>query len=422
MNITRPPPCIPTPPFFFLSCRSLTKVRLKWVKNRGLDHIIDRDTAIKAAILLKDAIKRSPSSLLPARHLSPLQKPLGLTIPVLRFLRRYPTLFLPSSHPRFPSLPSFSLSPAALLLDRQESAATSSVDASYRLTRLLMMSRSRSLPLPTIHSLRYDLGLPADFADSDLFHVSRRSDGIPYLVLNSWRDDLAVSELQRRHLATINSPSYRDLKLTPISFPMRFPRGYGSMNKVKAWMEEFHRLPYISPYEDSSGIDPESDLMEKRVVGILHEVLSLMIHKKTKRNYLRGLREELNLPHRFTRVFTRYPGIFYLSLKCKTTTLVLREGYERGKLVEPHPIALVRNKYYYVMRTGVLYRGKGLTRLALEEDDPLGINGSEDRMGEEVMVNDADEEEKCESDGNDECYEMSSSGSDLESDLGSDEY
>lgn len=187
-------------------------------------------------------------------------------------------------------------------------------------------------------------------------------------------------------------------------------------------MEEFHRLPYISPYEDSSGIDPESDLMEKRVVGILHEVLSLMIHKKTKRNYLRGLREELNLPHRFTRVFTRYPGIFYLSLKCKTTTLVLREGYERGKLVDPHPIALVRNKYYYVMRTGVLYRGKGLTRLALEEDDPLGINGSEDRMGEEVMVNDADEEEKCESDGNDECYEMSSSGSDLESDLGSDEY
>ncbi|KAJ0982257.1 hypothetical protein J5N97_010512 [Dioscorea zingiberensis] len=282
------------------------------------------------------------------------------------------------------------------------------------------MSRSRSLPLPAIPPPRYDPGLPAALPSPfppphpGLFHVSRRrTDGIPCLSLSSWRDDLAVSELQRRHLDSINNPSYRDLKKppnsssAPLAFPMSFPRGYGSMKKVKAWMDDFYRLPYISPYEDSSGIDPDSDLMEKRVVGVLHELLSLTIHKKTKRNYLRGLREDLNLPHRFTRVFTRYPGIFYLSLKCKTTTVMLREGYQRGKLVEPHRLALVRNKFYYVMRTGVLYRGKGLTRLALEEDDPLGINAGEDGTEEQVVLSDVDDDEDVENAGSDDCYEMS---------------
>ncbi|MCD7456241.1 hypothetical protein HAX54_030954 [Datura stramonium] len=70
---------------------------------------------------------------------------------------------------------------------------------------------------------------------------------------------------------------YREFKRgkTVLEFSMSFPRGYGTQKKVKAWIDEFQKLPYISPYEDSRGIDPNSDLMEKRVVGVLHEFLSL---------------------------------------------------------------------------------------------------------------------------------------------------
>ena len=165
------------------------------------------------------------------------------------------------------------------------------------------------------------------------------------------------------------------------------------MKKVKAWMDEFHRLPYISPYDDASGIDPDSDIYEKRNIGLLHELLGLTVHKMVRRNAIRLLREELGLPHKFTRLFTRYPGVFYLSLKCKTTTVVLREGYERGKLVEQHPLAAVRDKVYYVMRTGVLYRGKGLSKLVLDEDvaEEEGELGGEDFQGE-GMDEDADVE------------------------------
>uniref|UniRef100_A0A1D1XK30 General transcription factor 3C polypeptide 6 n=1 Tax=Anthurium amnicola TaxID=1678845 RepID=A0A1D1XK30_9ARAE len=394
---------------------AVKKVRLKWVRSRGLDHIIDRDTDVKAACLLKDAIRRSHTGCLPSRSLSALQKPLGLTVPVLRFLRRYPTLFRESPHPRYPSLPTFSLADAAHLLHRRELDAhlARAPDDAARLARLLMMSNSRSLPLRALLPLRWDLGLPDDFLTSlvptfpDHFRVERRKqDGVPCLALAAWKDDLAVSELQRINERAIAEPSYRDFKRAsamPISspssflaFPMSFPRGYGSQNKVKAWMEEFHKLPYISPYEDVSGLDPESDLMEKHVVGVLHELLSLTIHKKTKRNYLRTLRDELNLPHRFTRVFTRYPGIFYLSLKCRTTTVMLREGYRRGKLVEPHPLALVRDKFYHVMRTGILYRDKGLEEAKLAAGgNPLGVDGEEgDGLDEEMEADDGDEEEE----------------------------
>jgi hypothetical protein len=381
----------------------MQKVRLKWVKNRGLDHLIERTTSIRASCLLLDHLSRLPgTSPVPARSLARLQKPLGLTVPVLRFLRRHPTLFSEQPHPRFPTLLSFSLTAAShTLLSRLADAYAH--DAHLRLARLLLLTRSRSLPLASVLPLRFDLGLPFNFAAAfpashpGVFAVAnnrislRSTSGLP--------EDIAVSSLQRRHAAAIDSATYRALSRppssssAPLAFPMRFPRGYGGMKKVKAWMDEFHRLPYISPYDDASGIDPESDIYEKRNIGLLHELLGLTVHKMVRRNAIRLLREELGLPHKFTRLFTRYPGVFYLSLKCKTTTVVLREGYERGKLVEQHPLAAVRDKVHYVMRTGVLYRGKGLSKLVLDEDvtDEEGALNGEEFEGE-GMDGDADVE------------------------------
>lgn len=278
-----------------------------------------------------------------------------------------------------------------------------------------MMMKSRMAPFQSIHPLKWDLGLPDDFDKTlirkypDHFRVVKASNGLTSLGLAQWREEFAVSALQRSNERSEVGKEYREFKRgrTALEFPMSFPKGYGGQTKVKAWMEEFQKLPYISPYEDSRRIDPNSELMEKRVVGVLHELLSLTIHKKTKRNYLRSLRDELNLPHKFTRIFTRYPGIFYLSLKCKTTTVSLKEGYQRGKLVDPHPLSRVREKYYHVMRTGVLYRGKGLD--LLPQHDSL-INDGEDESGQEES-----EDEEVET--GDESYGQEAS----ESDVGSDE-
>uniref|UniRef100_A0A7N0V1I5 PORR domain-containing protein n=1 Tax=Kalanchoe fedtschenkoi TaxID=63787 RepID=A0A7N0V1I5_KALFE len=392
--------------------RFIAKVRLKWVKNRSLDHIIDTETELKAACLLKDAIKRSSTGFLTSKSVADWQKLLGLTVPVLRFLRRYPTLFHEFPHARYASLPCFKLTDAALLLDSQEHNIHQAHqdDTVDRLCRVLMMTHGRMLPLQSLHPLKWDLGLPDDFHTTLVtkypayFSLVNSANGIPCLRLLQWRDDLAVSQLQRSNQA---GNEYRKFKQgqTALAFPMNFPRGYGAQKKVKAWMDEFHKLPYISPYEDCSRIDPNSELMEKRVVGVLHEILSLTIHKKTKRNYLRGLREQLNLPHKFTRLFTRYPGIFYLSLKCKTTTVALKEGYRRGKLVSPHPLTRIREKYYHVMRTGLLYRNKGINLIPPEA---LLLDGQDN----ETDQDDSHDEDEDEDEMHNESWEGDNSGSD----------
>lgn len=392
-----------------LQNRWITRVRLKWVKNRGLDHIIDTDTDLKAACLLKDAIKRSSTGFLTANSVSDWHKLLGLTVPVIRFLRRYPTLFHEFPHSRYANLPCFRLTDTALLLDslEQKIHLTYENDTMERLFRVLMMMRTRTVPLQSLHSLKWDLGLPDNFEKilvpkfSDDFRFTKTSSGVAGLQLSRWREEFAVSELEKSNEKSEMGNEYRQFKSgqTALAFPMNFPRGYGAQKKVRAWMDEFQKLPYISPYDDSRNIDPNSELMEKRAVGILHEFLSLTIHKKTKRNYLRSLREELNLPHKFTRLFTRYPGIFYLSLKCKTTTVTLKEGYQRGKLVNPHPLVNLRKKFYHVMRMGLLYRAKGVNMIP-----PLNIS-LEDNIENETEQEETEEEEI---ETGDECYEETS--------------
>ncbi|XP_047963402.1 protein WHAT'S THIS FACTOR 9, mitochondrial [Salvia hispanica] len=392
-----------------LHCRTIAKVRLKWVKNRSLDHNIDVQTDIKAAFLIKNAIIRSPTGYLTSKSLIDSQKLLGITVPTLRFMRRYPTLFEEYPHPKYPSLACFKLTELGMMMHQKELGVYEQCEGDIveRLCRVLMMTRSQMLPFQSLHPLKWDLGLPDDFDRNlirkypDHFRVVKGTSGTNCLKLVQWPEDFSVSLLQKMNEKSIEESTegfsrYRGFRRGKVAleFPMSFPRGYGAQKKVKAWMDEFQKLPYISPYEDSRGIDPNSDIMEKRVVGLLHEFLGLTIYKKTKRNYLRCLREEFNLPHRFTRIFTRYPGIFYLSLKCKTTSVALREGYQRGKLVNPHPLAKHRDKVYYLMRTGLIYRGKALD--VIPRLDNLVDNDAED-VGEE----DEDEEEEIEMSGED---------------------
>lgn len=303
------------------------------------------------------------------------------------------------------------------MLDSQEQSIhqTHESNTVERLCKVIMMMKSRSISFQNLHPLKWDLGLPDDLVKTivpkypDLFRVGKTVNGGNCLSLVDWKDEFAVSALQKMQESKSGNDRnlYREFKRRELVFPMSFPRGYGGQKKVRAWMEEFHKLPYISPYEDWSMIDPLSDLMEKRVVGVLHELLSLTIHKKTKRNYLRCLREELCLPHKFTRIFTRYPGIFYLSLKCKTTTVALKEGYQKGKLVDPHPLSRIREKYYYVMRTGVLYRGRGVN-LIPDKDGVVNDGGDgieEEGISEEEVETDGEYSEEYNSemeDGSDE--------------------
>jgi hypothetical protein len=111
------------------------------------------------------------------------------------------------------------------------------------------------------------------------------------------------------------------------------------------------------PYENAFHLPPSSDQAEKWAVAVLHELLWLTVSKKTERDNVFCLGEYLGFGGRFKKALVHHPGIFYLSNKIRTQTVVLREAYRKDFLVEKHPLMGMRNRYIHLMNK-VPKRGK----------------------------------------------------------------
>lgn len=99
--------------------------------------------------------------------------------------------------------------------------------------------------------------------------------------------------------------------------------------------------------------------------------------------------------------------------------------------MDPHPLSLVRDKFFYVMRTGLLYRGKGMTKLVLEEDDLFGEGNCREEQKEQIAIDNEeqdgvygedvgfdDDDVDASDNDDDECYELDDSDDEDGSDNG----
>ncbi|KAK4401988.1 protein WHAT'S THIS FACTOR 1, chloroplastic [Sesamum angolense] len=120
---------------------------------------------------------------------------------------------------------------------------------------------------------------------------------------------------------------------TRITCSMNLPRGFDLQKRVLEWVDEWQNLPYISPYENAFHLAPNSDQAEKWAVGVIHELLSLLVSKKTERENVFCLGEFWGFERvRFKKALVHFPGIFYVSNKIRTQlyislmNMVLRRG------------------------------------------------------------------------------------------------
>ncbi|GER39857.1 ubiquitin carboxyl-terminal hydrolase family protein [Striga asiatica] len=348
--------------------RTFVNARIKWVRDRHLDAAVEREKNLKPLLSLKHLILSHPTQTLPIATISPLKPDLRLPTSAAKFIQKYPMIFktfLPpqTRHP----LPHVKLTPRALALNREETSTLAishyRKDAAQRLAKLLMLARAGKLPLHLIEMFKYDLGLPHDYLKTltlefpDYFQIcdmgfsESRGDVVFGLELVSWPNDLAVSEMQRRQA--------EDGKIgMQIRYSMNLPKGFDLEKRVLEWVDEWQNLPYISPYEDASHLLPSGDLAEKWTVGFIHEVLNLFVSKKTERDNLFCLADFLGFGRmRLKKALVHFPGIFYVSNKLSTQTVVLREAYIKNLLIEKHPLMVMRNKHVSLMNL-VLRRGK----------------------------------------------------------------
>ncbi|XP_010256304.1 PREDICTED: protein ROOT PRIMORDIUM DEFECTIVE 1-like [Nelumbo nucifera] len=407
------------------SSRTFVDAKIKWVRDRGLDHAVEKEKHLRPMIALKNFIKSEPSKSLSVSVAAENKDRLLLPTRAIEFIRRYPSVF----EEFFPGgagvRPHVRLTPEVLRLDEEEKLIYDSFDhrqdAADRLLKLLMLTRVNKLPLHIIDRLRWDLGLPHDYVRTllpdypDYFQVSTITDTIGSgngsetlaLELVCWTNELAVSAMEKKAMAE-GDPPYK--KGMPLAFPLQFSRGFDMEKKVKKWVDEWQNLPYISPYENALHLAPKSDQAEKWTVAVLHELLHILISKKTERDNILCLGEYLGLRSRFKRALMQHPGIFYLSNKIRTHTVVLREAYKRDLLVEKHPLMGMRYQYIHLMNKEKEQRKSAgapnasskepnITQATKKEDED---EGEEDEDEESFELSDSEVEDDSDEDDDEE--------------------
>lgn len=395
---------------FQIHLRTYVDGTIQWVRDRGLDHAVEREKNLLPVINIKDFIKSEPSKSVPVSIITQKKEVLRIPTRPIELIRKYPSIFEEFLPGGIGIQPHVRLTSKVLELDAEEQltyqSETCRQEAADRLVRLLMLSRVHKIPVTIIDQLKWDLGLPKDYVQSivpdfpDYFKVvghqnfASGSGDMRALELVCWNNELATSVLQKM-AAKVKPDTSKGMH--NITFPMKFSNGFVMDKKFKKWVDEWQKLPYISPYENASHLSPNSDESDKWTVAILHELLHMLVTKKTEKENILCIGEYFGLRSRFKRALLHHPGIFYVSSKAGTYTVVLKEGYKRGSVIESSPLTNTRNKYLHLMNTvkedSKTTNEHGGTRQQKQEQK----EGSDDRSGkqnEAELLNSSDDEDE----------------------------
>lgn len=265
-------------------------------------------------------------------------------------------------------------------------------DIASRLLKLLMISRVNKIPIFVLERLKWELGLPLNYEKAlipefpDYFRVIGGDDfgaNEKVLELVCWSDECAVSEVEKK-----------GGKSGKIEFLLQFSKEFEMDKKYKKWLDEWKKLPYVSPFQNAMHLGTKSDESDKWVVAVLHEVLNLFVGKKAEKENLLCLGEYLGLRPSFKRALLQHPGIFYVSSKIGTHTVVLREAYKRGMLIERHTLLGMRSKYIQLMNVvkddNKAKNAQQKSGVDAKKSEGVEVEGDGDEMYDE---SDADESE-----------------------------
>ncbi|KAI3444433.1 hypothetical protein Pfo_001098 [Paulownia fortunei] len=324
-------------------------------KELPFDNVIQRDKKLKLALKIRKILMSQPDRIMALRDLGRFRKALGLQKRrrFIALLRKFPAVFEIVEEGVY-SL-RFKLTPEAESLHLEEMKIRNEMEdlLVVKLRKLLMMSIDKRILLEKIAHLKTDLGLPLEFCDTichrypQYFKVVATGRG-PALELTHWDPELAVSaaelaeeenrerELEERDLIIDRTPRFNRVKL-----PKGLNLSKGEMRRIC----QFRDMPYISPYSDFSDLRSGTPEKEKHACGVVHEILSLTVEKRTLVDHLTHFREEFRFSQQLRGMLIRHPDMFYVSLKGDRDSVFLREAYHDSQLIEKDRMLLIKEKF-----------------------------------------------------------------------------
>lgn len=323
-------------------------------KELPFDSVIQRDKKLKLVLKIRKILVSQPDRIMNLRDLGRYRKELGLTRKrrFIALLKRFPGVFEIIEEGVY-SL-RFKLSPEAERIYLEELKLRNEMEDSLviKLRKLLMMSLQKRILLEKIAHLMTDLGLPPDFRFTicerypQYFRVVPTDRG-PALELTHWDPELAVSAAEASEAETrLKEIQERDLIIErPLKFRrVKLPKGLNLSKGEMRRISQFRDMPYISPYSDFSELRPGTPEKEKHACGVIHEILSLTVEKKTLVDHLTHFREEFKFSQQLRGMLIRHPDMFYVSLKGDRDSVFLREAYRDSQLIEKDKLSLVKEK------------------------------------------------------------------------------
>ncbi|RDX63292.1 Protein ROOT PRIMORDIUM DEFECTIVE 1, partial [Mucuna pruriens] len=371
-------------------------------KELPFDNVIQRDKKLKFVLKVRNILVTQPDRVMSLKTLGKFKRDLGLDKKrrLIAILHKFPAVFQIMEEGVY-SL-KFKMTPEAERLYFEELKVRNEMEelVVVKLRKLLMMSLEKRILLEKIAHLKADFGLPQEFRDTichrypQYFKVVATQRG-PALELTHWDPELAVSaaelsadenrirEMEEKNLIIDRVPKFNRVKL-----PKGLNLSKGEMRKIM----QFRDLHYISPYSDFSRLRPGSLEKEKHACGVVHEILSLTLERRTLVDHFTHFREEFRFSQQLRGMLIRHPDMFYVSLKGDRDSVFLREGYRDSQLVEKDRLLLIKEKLRALVN--VPRFPKGAARRVAEDSMRENESGQEEEDWSDVgnLMNDIDDD------------------------------
>ncbi|GFS37060.1 ubiquitin carboxyl-terminal hydrolase family protein [Actinidia rufa] len=317
-----------------------------------LDRAMDLQKKPSLILQLKSIIQAQKSQSLLLRD---LEKEVGFVQKwnFMAAIEKYPTIFRVSGGTGTP--------PMVMLTKKAEKIAAEEVNAREQMQpilvknvrKLLMLSVDCRLPLETIEFIESAMGLPCDFKKSmipkypEYFSV-KDVNGRAYLQLENWDSSLAVTAREERLAREGILDSYGSSKKVRISkdgnfpgrfaFQLSFPAGFRPNKSYLEEVQRWQKMEFPSPYLNAKRFEISETRARKRVVAVLHELLSLTMAKRMTSAQLDAFHSEYSLPDRLLLFLIKHHGMFYITNKGAKSTVFLKEAYDGSNLIEKSPL------------------------------------------------------------------------------------
>ncbi|XP_030443396.1 protein WHAT'S THIS FACTOR 1 homolog, chloroplastic-like [Syzygium oleosum] len=345
----------------FMTTSKRVQDRSKNKRVHDLEIATEKHKVVSKVLVLMEMLKKEPEMIIPVRSLDRHRRQINLPKPhsIVDFIRKSPKLFELYKDQKGVLWCGMTKEAEDSLEEEERLIREHSGTAAEYVTRMLMMSVDKRLPLDKIAHFRREFGLPADFRSKWVheypqhFKVVNSPDEVDYLELVEWNPAWAITELEKAILGVSESASHTP-GLLSLSFPLKFPASYKKVYRFGGKIEHFQKRSYLSPYADARGLQAGSKEFDKRAIAVMHELLSFTMEKRLVTDHLTHFRQEFLMPQKLMRLLLKHFGIFYVSERGKRFSVFLTGAYEGAELIQKCPLVIWKEKVLSLIG----YRGR----------------------------------------------------------------